>query len=157
MLQELKSLLFDDIGAPAGDRDPAEREQRVRVAAAVLLVEVMRADPQVEPVEREAVLAALRRDFSLAPDALDRLLAVAQQSSRTANDFFQFTTVLNEAFDRDQRIRLVEDMWRVALADGHLGTQENSVISRVADLLHLTHGEYIAAKVRIQDALGLPR
>jgi len=49
----------------------------------------------------------------------------------------------------------VEAMWQVAYADGVLDASENHVISKVADLLHVTHGEYIAAKMRAKEAAGL--
>ncbi|HEY8049731.1 MAG TPA: TerB family tellurite resistance protein [Ramlibacter sp.] len=141
---------FDDIAGPPRT-DPAADEQRLRVAVAVLLVEVMRAEDGVTAQEREAVTAALGNHFG-AGGQLEQLVVLAQEASRTANDFFQFTNTLNERFSRDQKIQVIEEMWRVAYADGHLGTLENSVIARVSDLLHVTHGEYIAAKVRAQEA-----
>jgi uncharacterized tellurite resistance protein B-like protein len=112
----------------------------------------MRAEDSVTVQEREAATAALHRDFAIDGAQLQQLLDLAQQTSRNAIDFYQFTTVLNDRYSRDERIRVIEQMWQVALADGHLGTLENSIISRVADLLHLTHGEYIAAKVKAEEA-----
>ena len=145
---------FIDELAPQPQESPQAGEERLRLAVAVLLAEVMRDDDGITPEEREAVLAALRRQFALDGPQLEQLLALAQQTLRGASDFYQFTSVINERFSRDQRIQVIEAMWRVAYADGHLGTLENSVISRVADLLHLTHGEYIAAKVRVQQERG---
>ncbi|MCY1383643.1 Tellurite resistance protein TerB [compost metagenome] len=49
-------------------------------------------------------------------------------------------------------MRVVEAMWQVAYADDHLDAHENHVISKVAGLLHVTHGEYIAAKMRAREA-----
>ena len=121
----------------------------------MLLVEVMRADPDVRAGEREAVLAALRRKFSLAPDELDRLVELAENHSRTANDFFAFTSTINGRFSHPQKVRMVELMWSVAFADGELDANENHVISKVAGLLHVTHGEYIAAKLHARQAAGL--
>ena len=54
-----------------------------------------------------------------------------------------------------QKLRIVEYMWQVAFADGHLDANENHVISKVAGLLHVTHGEYIAAKLHAKQAAGL--
>jgi uncharacterized tellurite resistance protein B-like protein len=45
-------------------------------------------------------------------------------------------------------VRIVEHMWRVAYADGHLNAHEQHVLWRVADLLHVPHGAYINAKMR---------
>ena len=152
MFESFKQF-FDEL-APQAPADPQAGEQRLRLAVAVLLAEVMRDDDGIQPGEREAVLAALRGHFGLDGAELEQLLGLAQQTLKRANDFYQFTSVINERFSRDQRIQVIEEMWRVAYADGHLSTLENSVIARVSDLLHLTHGEYIAAKVRVQRERG---
>ncbi len=51
-----------------------------------------------------------------------------------------------------QKISVVEAMWEVAFADNQLDANEHHVISKVAGLLHVTHGEYIAAKLHAQAA-----
>ncbi|MEJ5988791.1 TerB family tellurite resistance protein [Ramlibacter sp. PS3R-8] len=153
MLRALQDL-FNAFASPAA-ASPADEEHALQLATAVLLVEVMRADPQVRPGEREAVQAALRRKFTLGPDELARLVELAESHARTANDFFAFTSTLNGRFSHPQKVRIVELMWSVAFADGALDANENHVISKVAGLLHVTHGEYIAAKLHARQAAGL--
>jgi len=112
----------------------------------------MRADPQLGPEERAAVVSALQRKFALAPDELDRLVELAHDQARTSNDFYAFTSLLNDEFTQEQKVRVVEHMWEVAYADGHLDAHESHLISKVAGLLHVTHGEYIAAKLHAKAA-----
>jgi uncharacterized tellurite resistance protein B-like protein len=150
MLRALKDL-FDAISPPT-DAAVVPAEHRLQLATAVLLVEVMRADPQLGAPERLAVVAALRRTFALAEDELERLVELAEHTARTASDFHQFTSVINDAFGQDEKGRIVEYMWQVAYADGQLDAHENHLISKVAGLLHVTHGEYIAAKLRAKEA-----
>ncbi len=146
---------FDSVTAVPPDQTPEGRAQALRLAAAVLLVEVMRADANVDPAERAAVLAALRSRFALAEDQLAALLELAEAQSKRANDYFHFTSRINDNFSQPEKIALVQAMWDVAYADGLLDANENHVISKVADLLHVTHGEYIAAKMRAKEAAGL--
>lgn len=153
MLRSLKEL-FDAL-APEARPSPEQEEHALQLACAVLLVETMRAEPDVQPQERAAVLAALRRKFALPADELDRLVAEAEQVSRGANDFFAFTSTINDRFGQPQKIRMVEFMWQVAYADGAIGANENHLISKIAGLLHVTHGEYIGAKLRAKEAAGL--
>ncbi len=149
MLRTLKDL-FDSVTAPpTGGAGTAEHP--LQLATAVLLVEVMRADPQLGAAERAAVVDALGRTFTLSGDEIDRLIELAHEASRTASDFHQFTSVVNRHFSTEQKVRIVQWMWQVAYADGHLDAHENHLISRVADLLHVTHGQYIAAKLRAQE------
>ena len=75
--------------------------------------------------------------------------------ARNASDFFQFTSRLNEALDTPAKVGVVEAMWRVAYADGKPDAYEMHVISRIAGLLEVTHGEYIGAKLRAKEAAGL--
>ncbi|TWO69891.1 TerB family tellurite resistance protein [Caenimonas sedimenti] len=144
MLRALKDL-FDSIAAPAAGASTTEHT--LELATAVLLVEVMRADPALGAEERLAVVEALRAHFHLAEDELARLVELAEEKARGSNDFFQFTNVINDRFSHPQKVGMVEAMWRVAFADGHLDAHENHLISKVAGLLHVTHGEYIAAKL----------
>ena len=62
---------------------------------------------------------------------------------------------MNEHFTQAQKIHVVELMWQVAYADGHLDANENHLISKIAGLLHVTHGEYIAAKLHAKQAAPL--
>ena len=136
-------------GAPAGGADS------LRLACAVLLVEVMRADPQVTDAERDVVMAAMRKRFPLGERELHELIVLADEASRSASDFHQFTSQLNDELDQPAKVAVVETMWQVAYADGAVDAHENHVISRIAGLLHVTHGEYIAAKLRAKQAAGL--
>ena len=158
MLRSLKDL-FDQIGASLAPRpsgaDPKTDEHSLQLATAVMLVEVMRAEPDLSEAERDAVLLALRGKFDLTDDELERLFELAHDTSRVAYDYQRFTARLNERFSQAQKIRVIEAMWQVAYADGHLDVHENQVISKVAGLLHVTHGEYIAAKMRAQEDAGL--
>ncbi|WP_382156298.1 TerB family tellurite resistance protein [Hydrogenophaga sp. ANAO-22] len=156
MLRNLKDLfdtLTASLTAPAGAQAPAEQEHTLQLATAVLLVEVMRAEPSLQDSERDAVLTALRRKFALSDDELQRLLEMAHETARTAYDYQRFTALMNERFTQAQKIRVVESMWEVAFADHHLDAHEHHVISKVAGLLHVTHGEYIAAKLHAQAAM----
>jgi uncharacterized tellurite resistance protein B-like protein len=154
MLNTLKDL-FDSFAAPSAARSPAADEHSVRLAAAVLLVDVMRADPTSTAAERAAVCTALGERFSFADDELARLVELAETEAKQAYDYHRFTSVLNERFSQPQKNTLVEAMWQVAYADAHLDAHENHVISKIAGLLRVTHGEYIAAKMRAKEAARL--
>ena len=138
------------ITAPAAPQE----EIPVELATAVLLVEAMRADQGMQEEERAALMRILEGRFSLHADDVQELLASAEERSRQSNDFFSFTSVLNERLHHDQKIEVIELMWRVAYVDGSADAGESHVISKVAGLLHVTHGEYIAAKMHAKAAAG---
>lgn len=150
MLNALKDL-FDALRPPLPGAAPHDSAHALQLATAVLLVEVMRADPTLHDSERDAVLGALRERFALGADEAARLVALAHQASKDATDLFAFTRLVDERFDMDQKVRIVEEMWRVAYADGTLAAHERHVMWRIADLLHVPQGAYVHARMRAQE------
>ena len=153
MLKTLKDL-FDSLLPPPAGAAPQAAEHTLQLATAVMLVEVMRADTTFHPGEREAVHAALRDKFDLSDDEAQRLAELARTTAHGASDLFSFTSRINDHFDMPQKLRMVEHMWRVAYADGHLSEHERHVLWRAADLLHVPQGAYVHARLRAQQAAG---
>ena len=148
MLAALKQY-FDTKLAPLDDgrHDP----RRLQVATAALLIEVMRLDDASEH-ERRAVLDSLQTKFALSDEDAAQITALAEEEAREAVGYYQFTSLINRSFSAEQKVLVVELMWRVAYADETLSAHEQHVIRKVADLLHVGHGDYIAAKLRAKSA-----
>ena len=154
MLRTLKDL-FDSFTGITGSQSPQQLTHVLQLATAVLLVDVMRADVSMGATERSQVLTSLREKFVLTDDELARLLELAEDTAKNSYDYQRFTSSMNQHFTQAQKIQVVEYMWQVAFADEHLDAHENHLISKIAGLLHVTHGEYIAAKMRAKEAAGL--
>ena len=153
MLSALKELL-DTFLSPPGE-SAQERDQSLRLATAVLLVDVLRADQAVAPQEHNMLRKILRGKFSLPDSEVNRLMELAELTAKSASDYFQFTSRINDSFTHPQKIQLVENLWQIAYVDAHLDANENSLIGKIAELLHVTQGEYISAKMRAKEAAGL--
>jgi uncharacterized tellurite resistance protein B-like protein len=152
MLKTLKDL-FDRLLPPtAPGAAPPGDDHSLQLATAVMLVEVMRADAHFDAGERAAVLAALRDKFALADDEAARLAELAEAAAREATDLYSFTSRINERFEMTAKLRMIEHMWAVAYADGHLSAHERHVMWRIADLLHVPQGAYVHARLRAQQA-----
>ncbi|WP_263555545.1 TerB family tellurite resistance protein [Paucibacter sp. B2R-40] len=151
-MKTLKNLLDGLLPPQPG---AADEEHGLQLATAVMLVEVMRADASFHAAERAAVLAALRAKFGLSEDEAARLTELAEAEAKTASDWFAFTSRINENFEMPQKLRMIEFMWEVAYADGHLSEHERHVMWRIADLLHIPQGAYVHARMRAQAAAGL--
>jgi uncharacterized tellurite resistance protein B-like protein len=150
MLSSLQNLLTSFF---MPDEATAEHKGRnLQLATAVLLFDVMRSDASTNDAERAQAMTALRQRFGLSDESLAALMAQAEQTATHANDYFSFTSLMNDEFTQAQKIQVVEFMWQVAYADGALDANEHHIISKVAGLLHVTHGEYIAAKMRAKEA-----
>jgi len=131
---------------------PAAERHSIELATAALLVEVVRSDAGIAPNEQQAVLRAVSEKFGLSDEEAQTLFRLAEDEVRIANDYYQFTSLINRHFDQQRKQHVIELMWRVAYADAELAAHENHVLRRIAELLHVTHGDYIAAKMRARDA-----
>lgn len=128
----------------------------LQVATAALLLEMMRMDSHLKIEERDAIAATLRREFALSADELFSLVALAEQEARQAHDYYQFTALINKSCDAAQKARIIENLWHVAMIDGHLDAHELHLMRKLADLLHVGHADYVAAKQRARVSAGLP-
>ena len=155
MLAAFRSLVDRVLAPPPGSPPDAPLDDtRLRLATAVLLAEVMRADATLGEAERRSAVAALQAKFELPDDAVHALLDEALDTARQSTDLHAFTSALNARLDDAQKIRVVEAMWAVAYADGTLAAHERHLLWRVADLLHVPHGAYVHARLRAQAAAG---
>lgn len=156
MLDAIRSFFDTHIGdAHVGAAAPgATPSHSIELATAALLVEVSRIDRESTPQERDIVERAVREKFGLAADEAAELVRLADAEVAQATDYFQFTSLVNRHFSAEQKQRVLELMWRVAYADAELSAHEKHLMRRIADLLHVPHGDYIAAKLRAREAAG---
>jgi len=149
MLTAIRDFFDRHLGDTAGA--PADRHT-IEVATAALLVEVARLDEGVDATERAVVQRAVREKFGLDADDAQKLIALAESEARNASDYWQFTSIINKRFTQPQKVRVIELLWEVAYADAGLNAYEEHLIRKLADLLHISHGDYITAKLRARDA-----
>jgi uncharacterized tellurite resistance protein B-like protein len=126
-------------------------EHTVSLATAALLSEVIRADAQTTEDELKAYKAQLYSQFTLSEQALSALMSEGRSTAQEATDMVQFTKVINEKCDSDEKEAVVEGLWRVALADNNIAPLEEHIIRRIADLLYVPHSVFIRAKLKVVD------
>lgn len=120
------------------------------LAAATLLVEVVTADDHWDERELASMQAALNSQLQLEPTALEALMEEARAHQADTNDLYELTRCINDAFDETQKYELVENLWRVAWADGNLDRYEDHTIRKIAELLYVRHSDFIKAKLATQ-------
>jgi len=151
MLNAIREFFEQQVNAPAAR---GEDRHSIQIATAALLVETVRLDSAMDDAERAAALRAVRTKFGLDTGEAATLIALAEEEARQATDYYQFTSLINRHFSPEQKERVIELMWQVAYADAGLSANEQHVVRRIADLLYVPHGAYIAAKLRARDAAG---
>ena len=121
-------------------------ELGVPLAAAVLLLEVAWADHEIEPGEIDTIASVLKSEYQLDQTTLDDLMIRARELHHESTGLFPFTRVLVENSTREERLAVLEHLWRLAKLDGRNHRYEEHSIRKVVDLLYLSHSDFIAAK-----------
>lgn len=122
-------------------------DQQVALAAAMLLLEVAWADHEIEERELALIRSSLISLYGISESQVEAVIEEARLEHQEISSIFPFTRTLNEQLDTDERKRLLESLWRLNTFDGSTFHYEESVIRKIADLLYLTHGEFISGKL----------
>lgn len=124
-----------------------QTEQRLRLAAAALLIETARADFTQGPEEQAAMDSLLCESLKLDATAVRELVESASQRLDNSTSLYEFTRVINDYYSAGQKLDLITAMWRVAYADGNIDKYEEHLIRQVAELTYVPHADYIRAKL----------
>ena len=149
MIGALKAL-FE---LPTAETEESQRH-RLRVAAAALLIETARADFTQDAVEEAALEELLSSALHLDKREVNELVTLAQNRVDKATSLYEFTRVINDHYNAEQKLQLIDAMWVVAYADGDLDKYEEHLIRQVAELTYVPHQDYIRSKLEAQDAIG---
>ena len=140
-LHNLFKQLSDDTSLPN-----VVDKQEFELSMAALLCEVASADNTINEKESIAKEHQLSLLLGIDKDRASEILAIAIKDSEQAISIYEFTSKLRNV-EYKQRNVLIESMWHVAYADGVIDPHEEALIRQVADLIYVTHSDYIKAKL----------
>jgi len=146
MFAALKNFLAD-LGQSEPERHFSEDDYRV--AAVALLVHVANADGVTHESECKRLKSLVRDQFQLDAAEAAALIKEAQQSDREAVDFYHFTHVLKRALDDKGRQKVVEMLWSMAFADGHVDEIEENIVWRIAELLDVPNRDRVLLRQKV--------
>ena len=150
MIDAIKRF-FDQSLNKAADEAPDQRTCRLQLATAALMFELLKTDQVIDERETATLRNILRQKFQLDEERLQQIIELAELEAGQAVSLYEFTSLVNEHYDYSDRVQLIENLWRLALADDHLDKYEEQMIRRTADLLHVAHSDFIRTKLRARD------
>ena len=131
------------------DSTQADDAHTSQLAAAILLLEVSRADFDISNEEKEVILRVLMQRFALKTDEAQAVLHYALAEHEQYSSAHPFIRLLNEELDQSAKLNLLEGLWEVAYADGELDKYEEYHIRKIADWLYLSHADFIRLKHKV--------
>ena len=125
-------------------------EHSLHVATAALLLEMMRADGTASSEEIERISQSVKRRFGLSEEESSEILHLADHEISKSTGFYEFTSLLNKKLEYVQKVHIVEQLWEIAFADAMLSKYEEHIVRKIADLLYVSHKDFIDAKLRVK-------
>lgn len=126
----------------------------VQLAAAVLLLEVGKADFELSSTEKKVIEKVLSQHFELAQNEAKAVLGYALAEHEQYTSSHPFIRMLNEELQQESKLALLEGLWEVAYADGVLDKYEEYHMRKIADWLYLSHSDFIRLKNKVADEHG---
>jgi len=128
------------------EMDEADREAALRLATAVLMIDVARADDVFDESEFDRVLMLMEKHFKLRPEQAAELVNEAGDKAEELVSIHEFTKILHQNLNADEKERIVGLLWQIAYADGRLDKYEDSLVRKISDLLYVSRGRSMRLK-----------
>jgi uncharacterized tellurite resistance protein B-like protein len=121
----------------------------VRIAACALFVEMARIDEKFTEAEMETILSIVQERYGLTREHADALVAEANKELDKSVDLWQFARLINENYSTEEKIEIIETLWRMVFVDGKMDRYEHYLMNKLKNLLRLSHDQLIAAKLKV--------
>jgi uncharacterized tellurite resistance protein B-like protein len=154
MLKSVMRFIETTFAANEDAQETVDTEHDLRLAIAVLLVEMSRADFVADAAEADALKSILSRHFQLEREEAETLMGQAGARAEEMVSLQHYTRAIHENLSEPQKHRLVEMLLEVALADGHFDKHERHLLDKIADLIYLRRADYVVIRDRMVSAAG---
>lgn len=127
-----------------------------RLAIASVLVMAARADGKYDADEAAMIDRALMARFGLSTGQARGLREEGEQAESESIDIYQFTKAIRTAIPHDDRVAIIEELWRVVLADGERDPHEDTLMRQIVDRLGLSPMDSALARQKVQGGGSIP-
>jgi len=138
---------------PEVGSDQKSEQKAVRydlyVATCALLMEMAHIDGTFSKKEQETITELLKNEYNLSEDYIREITQTTERELENSHDLWTFTSLINENYPREEKIRIIELIWEIIYSDGKLNQYEDYLIHKLARLLNLQHSELIDAKLAV--------
>ena len=125
-----------------------DNAQRIQIATCAILLEIANSDEEFSDIEKENIISVLKRDFQLSDESANKLIEISNKEREKSTDMWHFTHRINENYSIEDKIQVIETVWKVVYADGKLDKHEDYLVHKLSTLLRLTHRQLIDAKIK---------
>ena len=150
MLKSIQNIFKRKENESAVDSKKSEQE----LAYASLLIEVINSDNKFDDRERGKLLEILSNKLDIHKEELDNFTELAQKKTEDSTSLYEFTREINDQYEYEEKVSLITDLWGIAYSDGKLDKYEDYVIRKIADLIYVSHADFIKSKLKVKNAIN---
>tara|TARA_B100000949_G_scaffold204150_1_gene193600 strand:- start:488 stop:937 length:450 start_codon:yes stop_codon:yes gene_type:complete len=148
MIKNLKSYLDNFFQESPDENIP--HTNKIELATAVLMIEISLADENTGDEEYKTIKKILLEKFGLDETKIDTLISLAEDEVDHTVSLHEFAETINNELSAIEKTNIIENLWRVAYADAYIHKYEEYYIRKIADLLHVSHSDYIKTKLKTE-------
>ena len=148
MINKIKELI-----TKFGNKEEIEEESdlsKLNNACAALLVEIAFADKEFDETEKTSLKLTLMETYAIEEADIDEIIKDAENTVAESTSLYGYTRIVNDEFEYDDKLSLLNNLWKVAYADGNLDKYEEHLIRKISDLIHISHSDYINIKLEVR-------
>ncbi len=109
----------------------------IQLAVTSLMITTAKHDGIFDEIEKQEILKLLNNYFKLTDESLNNLFETSASMVDNASDIHQFTSKINSSLDDEEKIEIIEMLWRIIIADGRIDDYENALIRKLSGLLYI--------------------
>jgi uncharacterized tellurite resistance protein B-like protein len=128
--------------------------KKYQVASAALLVEIAKADGDFSDDERNRIINTMQKNFNLTNECVKDLIELSEEVVKDSISVYEFTSVINDHFNKNEKLQLLNNLWKVVYTDGKLNQYEDRLIKIIGSTLNLDHKDVINEKLLVKQELG---
>ena len=113
-----------------------------------LMIEAANTDGEITQEELNKISHSLINVFKEDPKAVEVSLTKAFENKDNSKSLYYYTSKLNKSYSNENKIKLIELLWEIILADNEIHDFETNLIRRLAGLLYISDVECGNAKIR---------
>ncbi len=151
MLDMVKRF-FSKVTENGSKTSDQKTDHDIRIATCALLVEIARIDEEFTQTEMETLISILQEKYGLSREYADALIVEAEKELEQSVDLWQFTNLINENYSNEEKIEIIETLWRIVYVDGNMDKYEHYLMNKFKNLLRLSHDQLIEAKLKVRDS-----
>jgi len=126
----------------------------ISIATCALFLEMANIDGEFSESERENIISILKKEYDLSDEHAVALLETSHEELNGSIDLWQFTNLVNQNYSTEEKLQIIETIWKIAYTDGKLDKHEDYLAHKLAKLLRLNHKQLIEAKLKAKKMKG---